>query len=66
LKTKRRWRDIADDNVRHRWDRNCACVGVAEIMYVAPDNFVNGGIPACEECGRERNYVKTQIIRGKR
>ena len=65
-----RWRDIADENVRHRWDLDCQCLGSADpgmelerTIHVGPDNFVNGGIPICEACGRDRSYVKTQILK---
>ncbi|MEI7881360.1 MAG: hypothetical protein WCI95_10850 [bacterium] len=56
----KRWRVIPDEQVRHRWDRDCPCVGVEDSVYVEPDSYQNG-IPICEECGTDRKYVKTQI-----
>ena len=62
------WRDIADTRIRHRWDLDCQCLQRADpsvelerIIYCDPANYVNSGIPICEECGRDRRYVKTQI-----
>lgn len=61
------WRNIADDRIRHRWDLDCQCLQRADpsvelkrVIYVEPDFFQNG-IPVCEECGRDRKYVKTQM-----
>ena len=65
------WRDIADDHVRHRWDLCCQChehadpsMELKQTIYVDPDNYANSGIPICEACGRERKYIKTQIMKG--
>ncbi|MEI6166508.1 MAG: hypothetical protein WCS52_04880 [bacterium] len=61
-----RWLDIADAHIRHRWDLDCQCLQHADpsmelkrIIYIEPDYYQNG-IPICEECGRDRKYVKTQ------
>ncbi len=35
-----------------------------QTIYVDPDNYANSGIPICEACGRERKYIKTQIMKG--
>ena len=56
----RRWRRIADDHVRHRWDLTCGCELVERSVYVDPD-FYAGGTPICEECGEDRKYVKTEV-----
>ena len=64
----RRWLDISDERVRHRWDLDCSCMERADpsvelerTIYVDPDNYANSGIPICQECGHDRKYVKTQI-----
>lgn len=58
---KRRWRNVPDEHVRHRWDLKCGCP-VERTVYVEPDYYQNG-IPICEECGQDRIYVETQMLR---
>ena len=56
----RRWRRVADERIRHRWELACACPGVPRTVYVEPDCYA-GGIPICEECGEDRRYLRTEV-----
>jgi hypothetical protein len=56
------WRRVEDDRVRHRWDLACQCQNVERRVYVESDYYAGaGGVPICEECGKDRVYVKTEV-----
>jgi hypothetical protein len=58
---KRRWRRIADERVRHRWNLECGCP-VDHTVWVGPISSTDE-VPICEECGRDRIYVETQVLK---
>ena len=59
----RKWRKIADSSIRHRWDRACDCKLTERSVYVDPAFYENSGIPVCEQCGQDRIYVRTEVLR---
>ena len=62
--SKRVWRRIGDARVRHRWDLECGCPIVERRVYVEPTSYADaGGVPICEECGQDRKYVRTEVLR---
>jgi hypothetical protein len=65
----RGWRRIADKDVRHRWDLDCDChappdsdgAGAERSVYVEPWFYAKRGTPICEQCGKDRRYVRTEV-----
>lgn len=56
------WCLFADDRVRMRFGKHCACTGVPDEQYSTPDNLAFSGAPICPECGEDYNYECTEIL----
>ena len=57
---KRRRHVVAKD-VRQRWDLACGCKHVERSVYVEPTFYAMSGTPICQECGQDRQYVRTEV-----
>ena len=58
---ERLWRRIKEQDVRHRWDLACKCRNVEPRVYVEPWFYAHSGTPICQECGKDRTYVRAEV-----
>ena len=69
MSTKRKWRTIADNRVRHVWRISDNCMAdhgteiADEYVYVVPSFYAGSGTPICGDCGIDMEYVRTEILK---
>lgn len=56
---RKQWKEVEDKNVRLIWKKSCKCD--TKDVAVPPTFFGASGIPICQECGEDMEYVKTEI-----
>ena len=60
------WKTISDESVRHVWKKVCTCneegADIPDCVEVNPDSYQNAGIPICELCGEDFEYVRTEVL----
>jgi hypothetical protein len=59
---KKTWKKISDSKVRHVWKSVCNCPDAVEEVFIPPTFFQDGGVPICQECGTDFEYVRTEIL----